>query len=169
MVAPPSKEVSQAARESTEFGSQLPQVESGGDRARPEAETLKEGGKARESDRPDTAEIIHLDTERARRASSLDAAQTPTQTLVLDTNVQKPKTPLWKLDVWKWDSSRSGNGYAVRFRLKTPDPDTGLKSRYHCWVRLEEYEQFKRSFSIEKAIRASRNAERLKQLVARKS
>lgn len=71
------------------------------------------------------------------------------------------KVPIHELNIIGWNPSRSGHGRSIRFKLGTPAPDTGFMSRYYTWVPEEKYEEWKRNFTIEGAINASRNKARL--------
>jgi hypothetical protein len=71
------------------------------------------------------------------------------------------RVPIHELDIIGWNPSRSGHGRSIRFKLSSPAPDTGYMSRYYTWVPEEKYEEWKRNFTIEGAINASRNKARL--------
>lgn len=107
--------------------------------------------------------------------SALESTQAPSQASVPGIGAQaqviklekrelgaESKVPIHELDIIGWNSVSSGHGRSIRFKLGAPAPDTGCLTRYYTWVPEDQYDAWKKQFSIKGAINASRNKARIR-------
>lgn len=112
---------------------------------------------------------------RAEAVNSLESIQVSVSGQVSDTdtceneNVGVKRVPIHELDIIGWTPARSGRGRSIRFKLGSPAPDTGFMTRYYTWIPEDKYAEWKKHFTIEGAINASRNQAKLRAALRRRT